>query len=210
MSVKSPPKPRKTPRQSRSKALVDALRIACLKILDRDGPSGLTIAQIEAESGVGSGSFYEYFPNIDALVAFAFEELLISQMHISIREIVAEMHQYKSLNDAVENLVRLTLAERNRLYALYPQLYIEHIEYFEITREDEPYMMESESISILKQIFSEFEGETNTDDIEPGIFLFLEGIKLLTRSVYLKQPQEAHNEAMIRTLSAMLTAAIRH
>ncbi len=67
---------RKRPTQSRSRALVDAVEQACLRILDESGEASLTVARIAEVSGVAVGSIYQYFPNKDAIVALLYERNL--------------------------------------------------------------------------------------------------------------------------------------
>jgi len=60
---------RKTPRQDRSRATVEALLEATADILGRDGYAGLTTNRIAERAGVNIASLYQYFPNKDAIVA---------------------------------------------------------------------------------------------------------------------------------------------
>lgn len=73
------PKPRKLPKQGRSRILVDSLKQACLQILQREGQKALTATRIASVSGVAMGSLYQYFPNVDAIVVAAYEDLLLTQ-----------------------------------------------------------------------------------------------------------------------------------
>jgi len=66
---KTPTEPRKLPRQSRSKATVDALLTAAARILKRDGYDRASVNKIAALAGVSVGSLYQYFPSKEALVA---------------------------------------------------------------------------------------------------------------------------------------------
>lgn len=61
--------PRKTPRQSRSIATVEAVLEAAARILEERGPDGFNTNAIAERAGVGIGSVYQYFPNKHALVA---------------------------------------------------------------------------------------------------------------------------------------------
>ena len=70
------PTPRKRPNQSRSRALVDAVAEACLRILDEQGEDALTVARIAEVSGAAVGSIYQYFPSKDAIVALLYERVL--------------------------------------------------------------------------------------------------------------------------------------
>lgn len=56
-------KPRKKPSQERSAATVDAIVEAAIRILRRDGWSGLTTTRVAERAGVSVGSLYQYFPN---------------------------------------------------------------------------------------------------------------------------------------------------
>ena len=75
-SPKELPTLRKRPNQSRSRALVDAVAQASMRILDEGGDEALTIARIAQLSGAAVGSIYQYFPNKDAIVAMLYEQVL--------------------------------------------------------------------------------------------------------------------------------------
>jgi len=67
VSGKSRPAPRKLPRQARSRALYDAILVAAAELLEKQGPE-FTLAEVASRAGVGSGSFYQYFPDRAALI----------------------------------------------------------------------------------------------------------------------------------------------
>ena len=60
-------KPRKTPSQGRSAAMVDAIVAAAIRILRRNGWAGLTTTRVAGLAGVSVGSLYQYFPNKAAI-----------------------------------------------------------------------------------------------------------------------------------------------
>lgn len=72
--------PRKLPRQSRSKATVQAILDACAEHLSQRGYFGLTTHGIASRAGVSVGTLYQYFPNREAvggaLVVRSMERLL--------------------------------------------------------------------------------------------------------------------------------------
>src|SRR5215475_14023896 len=61
--------PRKTPRQDRSRATVEALLDATADILTRQGYAKLTTNRIAERAGVNIASLYQYFPGKEAIVA---------------------------------------------------------------------------------------------------------------------------------------------
>ncbi|MBV8634323.1 MAG: TetR/AcrR family transcriptional regulator [Burkholderiaceae bacterium] len=64
----SPLKPRKTPRQARSEATVDAICEATIQVLLAEGAARLTTTRVSERAGVSVGTMYQYFPNKQALL----------------------------------------------------------------------------------------------------------------------------------------------
>jgi AcrR family transcriptional regulator len=65
--------PRRLPAQSRSNATVSAVLEAAARILERYGFEGYTTNAIAERAGVSIGSFYQYFPNKDAVTVALLE-----------------------------------------------------------------------------------------------------------------------------------------
>src|SRR5258708_1535703 len=61
--------PRKSPRQERSRATVEAILQAATDILIRQGGSRLTTNRIAERAGVNIASLYQYFPSKHAIIA---------------------------------------------------------------------------------------------------------------------------------------------
>ncbi|MET0380103.1 MAG: TetR/AcrR family transcriptional regulator, partial [Spongiibacteraceae bacterium] len=67
-------KPRRVPRQCRSRILVDSIKQACLKLMTEEPRAALTATRIADVTGVTIGSLYQYFPSVDAIIAAIFED----------------------------------------------------------------------------------------------------------------------------------------
>ncbi|MDI1443363.1 TetR/AcrR family transcriptional regulator [Polyangium sp. 6x1] len=67
------PRPRKWPRQGRSRATFDALLDATARILEDRGYEELTTNGVAARAGASIGTLYEYFPDRETLVAVLVE-----------------------------------------------------------------------------------------------------------------------------------------
>jgi AcrR family transcriptional regulator len=59
--------PRKTPRQARAAATLDAMFEATIQVLVTDGPHRLTTTRVAQRAGVSVGTMYQYFPHKQAL-----------------------------------------------------------------------------------------------------------------------------------------------
>jgi AcrR family transcriptional regulator len=68
--------PRKSPRQGRSIATVDAIFEATIQVLLGDGLMRLTTTRVAHRAGVSVGTLYQYFPNKEALLFAVLERHL--------------------------------------------------------------------------------------------------------------------------------------
>jgi AcrR family transcriptional regulator len=59
---------RKSPRQARSRQMVEAILDATARVLGKSGYARLTTNQVAEVAGVSVGSLYQYFPSKEALV----------------------------------------------------------------------------------------------------------------------------------------------
>ena len=64
-----PPKVRRRPLQSRAQATSQALQDAFVRLVIEQGYERTTVREVAAVAGVGLGTFYEYFGNMDTLAA---------------------------------------------------------------------------------------------------------------------------------------------
>lgn len=61
--------PRKVPRQTRSRATVNAILDATIRVLLLRGYQGTTTIAVAERAGVSVGSLYQYFPHKDSIIA---------------------------------------------------------------------------------------------------------------------------------------------
>ncbi|MBC7542164.1 MAG: TetR/AcrR family transcriptional regulator [Candidatus Sericytochromatia bacterium] len=94
--------PRKRPVQQRSKETVEAILEAAGRVFASHGFAAGTSNRIAARAGVSIGSFYQYFPNKDAIV--------VALMERHMAETTATFEALKDLSDrvvmTVEDVVR--------------------------------------------------------------------------------------------------------
>jgi AcrR family transcriptional regulator len=100
--------PRKTPRQERSRATVDALLEATTDILSREGYSRLTTNRIAERAGVNIASLYQYFPGKEAIVA-ELRRRHGADQRSALRQVLAE-HAVGELESTIRTLVSVGVA----------------------------------------------------------------------------------------------------
>ena len=127
MSGNELPAPRKRPRQHRSRALVEAIREACLKILEQEGPDRLTTERIADVAGVNIASLYQYFPNKEAVLAEVYEERmagLLAQTESEFERIHALTDQ--GVEATLAAIIDLEATLLLQLYRMYPDFYLQY------------------------------------------------------------------------------------
>jgi len=71
-------KPRKTPRQARSAATIEAIHAATIQVLLAEGVGRLTTTRVAERAGVSVGTMYQYYPHKQALMFAIVERQLQS------------------------------------------------------------------------------------------------------------------------------------
>lgn len=102
------PQPRRIPRQSRSRALVDAILEATARVLTERGYAGTNTNLVAERAGVSVGSVYQYFPNKDSLLT-ALHERHAMEMQAAVDTALAGPHP-RSLRGKLAAIVHAWLA----------------------------------------------------------------------------------------------------
>jgi AcrR family transcriptional regulator len=115
---------RRQPKQRRSRTLVEAIRQACVRILESEEPAQLTAKRIAEVAGVTIGSFYQYFPNKEAVLI----DVLMEQAPGEADRIAAETRYVhtlseQSLDATLRELVQLTCERHLRMLKLHGDIY---------------------------------------------------------------------------------------
>lgn len=106
-------KPRKRPRQERSRATVEALLEAAAHVFERHGYAAGTTNRIAERAGVSIGSLYQYFPNKDAILVALVDEH-VDEATAAIGPLLAELDEQRPpLREALTRLVG-AMAELHR------------------------------------------------------------------------------------------------
>jgi AcrR family transcriptional regulator len=202
------PTPRKRPNQSRSRALVDAVAQACLRILDEAGDEALTVARIAELSGASVGSIYQYFPNKDAIVAVLYERILDQEAEQSLlmRERLVGVSLPLALREILANIIRVEL----RLFKLNQAFHLRHHAALHLGMWRGPYRTAGEFIEAtwlpLLQMRAD---EINTPHPALAAYLLGQGLRSVIRSVLEDMPEQLESPALLDSLVAMALGCLR-
>ena len=115
---------RRQPQQRRSRLLVASLREACLRILREGAPEQLSVTRIAEVAGVTIGSFYQYYPNKEALLL----DVLLEHAPGEAERIADETRHIdqlrcESLEATLRELIDVTCERHLRLLTLHGEIY---------------------------------------------------------------------------------------
>ena len=107
-------KPRKLPRQARSRASFDAILGGCARVLERGGYESLTTNRVAEAAGVGIGTLYDFFPNREAIVV-ALAEQRLARLAADVKDGLAaaeHLDAYDAVDLLIRRIVRAVAADR--------------------------------------------------------------------------------------------------
>jgi len=108
MTLQTPVKPRKRPRQERAVATLDAILEATAPVMVEFGYDKASTNRIAKRAGVSIGSLYQYFPNKEAII-FEMQQRHSSEMLGLLGEMAADLGA-APVEDAVRAFVRTMFA----------------------------------------------------------------------------------------------------
>ena len=199
---------RKQPNQSRSRALVDAVAQACLRILDEEGDEALTVARIAEVSGAAVGSIYQYFPSKDAIVAMLYERVLDeeSAQLLRVREGLMGLPLASALREILANIIRVEL----RLFNLSQSFHLRHHAALHLGMWRGPYQTANEFIEATWLPLLQMRAhEISTAHPELAAYMLGQGLRGVMRSVLQDIPQQLESPAFLDSLVAMALGCLR-
>lgn len=106
---------------SRYGALMQAIREATVQLIRRHGVDAVSAAGIAERAGVSVGSFYQYYPNTEAVLTDIYEHVLVS-LHQEMQARVATVKGGfdRSFDDSISDGIAFTFRLHRELLAVDP------------------------------------------------------------------------------------------
>ncbi|MFT3803941.1 MAG: TetR/AcrR family transcriptional regulator [Burkholderiaceae bacterium] len=115
-------KPRKSPRQARAKATVDAIVEATTQVLLKEGYERFTTARAAERAGVSIGSLYQYFPNKAALACAVIDRCC--EEFLAAFDAALAGRRRGTLEDGIRALVDATLVSHHLTPELHRMVHV--------------------------------------------------------------------------------------
>ncbi|MGH3147167.1 MAG: TetR/AcrR family transcriptional regulator [Rubrobacter sp.] len=192
-------RPRKLPKQERSRVTVEAILDATARVLVQEGYDKASTKRVAVVAGVSIGSLYQYFPNKESLVVALYERHLCELLTIFGRKF-EEVYR-APLADAVRELVRASM----EIHAVDPELH-------RVLVEQVPRAGRSEQDGNLeRRIMEETRAflEARREEILPqnprmAAFVVTEAVEALAHATVLDRPEDLDDEELVDEISALI------
>jgi AcrR family transcriptional regulator len=124
MAKKVPISPRKNPKQSRSRSLVDSAVEAAARVLSRLGYDATSTNRVAETAGISIGSLYQYFPNKDALIGAVIDRQLDNYMRKLEEDFagIPNLSPIQGIEIVIRHLVSAYMGNRKLLAVIFEQL----------------------------------------------------------------------------------------
>jgi len=193
--------PRKTARQQRSRATVDALLEATADILIRHGYARLTTNRIAERAGVNIASLYQYFPGKEALVA-ELRRRHGAEQRRAVRRVLSE-RRGRGFKATLRALVSTGIAA----HAVSPALH-------RVFTEELPPLNYGDISAIDPQVFDEFRrfletATVNVPDIELAQWMVATVSGAVLHRATVERPQDLASGAIGEELVTLLSRYLR-
>ncbi|MEX8194140.1 TetR/AcrR family transcriptional regulator [Comamonas guangdongensis] len=202
------PQPRKLPVQNRSRALVEAIAEACLRILDREGEEALTVNRIAEVSGATVGSIYQYFPNKESMIATVYERILdqeSAQLH-RMREQLHCLPLDGVLRQVFANMIRVEL----RLHQLSPGFHARYRSALHLGLWHAPHTSTQDFINATwLPLLQMYACEVQSDHPQLTAYLLGKGLREVIHSTVQDMPEQAQAPAFLDALVGMAMSCVQ-
>lgn len=198
--------PRRSPKQRRSRVIVDAIVEAARRILESEGAGALTTKRVAELAGVSIGSLYRYFPHKEAIVA----AICGAETEREIRILRGAEHWpivELPLRDALAAIVDFQLDRHRRLLGLGHATYREHHAEFSLLRR----MGSSNVVDHVRALLARHRRVVRVRDIDQAAFVIACGLSAIVRRALDEQPdrlrEPAFREELVDLAFTYVTAA---
>lgn len=203
-----PAKPRKLPKQSRSKMLVQSVKDACRRVLYKEGAEALTTAHLAEVAGISVGSLYQYFPNLESVVAAVYDDIVVEYLAQRKEYSVSDMHSVP-VKEAIYGIISRLVYFHQSLMTLNREFHSQYHRCFDLARVfNEQFGIEDYSVQIMAEAIRRERSDLAEKDLQLSAYMVMECGKSIVMDVMDRDPDSIFQPGFVRKVSRMCYAAL--
>jgi AcrR family transcriptional regulator len=192
-------RPRKTPRQARSREMLETILEAAARVFVKEGYARATTNRIAAAAGISVGSLYQYFPGKDAIAV----ALLRRHRDRIIEGVASHLSDVDeaSLEVRVRELVRAVLAAEG----LHPGLHRVLIEQVLRTgARAEMIGFEDQLEAVIVERLKSQTDDIGVKDLDLAAFILVRTVMAITHAAVVDRPEHARDPRLVGEVTRMI------
>jgi|SRR5580658_6529132 AcrR family transcriptional regulator len=191
-----PKVPRKSPRQGRSQATVNAILAATVQVLDREGLEAATTTRIAEVAGVSVGSLYQYFSHRDAIL-HALQDREFDRALRLMEDVLADGNLQKSPRETVTAVVQ-GLA---KLYGASPGLHrVLAIEGLRVAKADRVHAFDLRVLNVIRHFLRSTDAPIRRNNVEAAAFVAFQSVRATMLASLLERPPGLAETTLVEEL----------
>ena len=175
---------RRTPRQERSRATVEAILDASAQVICEDGFEKASTNRIAKRAGVSIGTLYQYFPNKLALMASLIDRHTEELMTVIGRQLLSLVGV--PLEEAVRQLV-YTMLEAHRVNPELHRACVEQLHHVGMV--DQVRDVTRRAAALVRAYMEQHRDRLRVDDLDMATFMIVTCVEAVTHNVVLSRPE---------------------
>jgi AcrR family transcriptional regulator len=192
-------RPRKTPRQERSREMLETIVEAAARVFVKEGYARATTNRIAAAAGISVGSLYQYFPGKDA-IAVALLRRHRDRIVEAVASHLADVDE-ASIEVRVRELVRAALAAEG----LHPGLHRVLIEQvLRTSARAEMVGFEDDLERVIVERLKSSPDDIGVKDIELAAFILVRTVMAITHAAVVDRPDHARDPRLVAEVTRMI------
>lgn len=190
---------RKPPQQSRSRATVNAILDAMIRILDREGPEAASTSRVAEVAGVSVGTLYQYFANRDAILDALQDREFERAMEMLGRVLVVP----SGIPD--RRVARQVIEELLRLYRAAPALHrVLAVEGLRVTEPERVQAFDLRMVALIRSFLALGGRGIRRSNLEAAAFVVYQSVRAAMLAYLLEHPPGLDDAALVEEVTELV------
>jgi AcrR family transcriptional regulator len=185
---------RKPPLQSRSKATVDVILEAAIRILEMEGSPAMTTSRVAEVAGVSVGTLYQYFGNRDAILDALQDRELERAGNLLQSLLTANVQSDRELaRRVVEGLMKL--------YQAAPALHrVLAVEGLRVSPKERVQAFDLRLVTMIRGFLSLSKGPLRRTNLDAAAFVIFQSVRASMLAYLLERPAAVDEATLVEEL----------